>query len=203
MMKTLLLSAVLLALPMGCAMTDQAEVASRAATSDLPPMRWDQARPADQAESWTRATLAALETHGANLPEIVPADIDTYCPGYEGAGEADRQAFWAGLFSSLAKHESTWNPQAVGGGGLWYGLVQIAPATARGYGCVAQSGEALKQGEANLSCAVRIAAHTVARDGVVSAGGRGIAADWGPFHSAAKQADIAAWTSKQSYCQRG
>jgi len=84
-----------------------------------------------------------LQSAGAALPAIVPADIRTYCPGYAGANMADRRAFWAGLFSALAKHESGWNPAAVGGGGQWFGLEQIAPGTARGYGCSAQSGEAL------------------------------------------------------------
>jgi len=89
----------------------------------------------------------------------------------------------------------------VGGGGRWFGLVQIAPATARGYGCAASSGSMLKDGKANLSCAIRIMARTVSRDGVVSAGMRGVAADWGPFHSSAKRADMRAWVSTQPYCK--
>lgn len=174
---------------------------STAPADMLPAMRWDTARSPEQAELWTRATLAALESHGSALSEIVPEDIATWCPGYTGAPADQRNAFWAGLFSALAKHESTWNPTAVGGGGRWFGLVQIAPATAQGYGCSAQSASDLKNGAANLSCAVRIASYTVARDGVVAAGRGGIAADWGPFASADKRADMAAWTSAQSYCQ--
>ncbi len=161
-------------------------------------MRWDH-RP--EAEVWTSATLTALSTYGAALPTTNPADIDSWCPAYRTASLERRQAFWAGLLSTLAKHESTWNPRAVGGGGRWYGLVQITPSTARLYGCNARSGEALKNGAANLSCAVRIMARTVARDGVVSRGMRGVAADWGPFHSARKREDMRAWTSVQNYCQ--
>jgi len=56
-------------------------------------------------------------------------------------------------------------------------------------------------GEANLSCAIRIMAHTVPRDGVVAAGGGGVAADWGPFNVAVKRADMADWTRAQSYCR--
>lgn len=160
----------------------------------LPAMRWD-FRP--EAVIWTTATLDALEEHGEALPAMTPRDIDEFCPGYKTASEEDRRAFWAGLFSALAKHESTWNPGAVGGGGRWYGLVQIDPRTARGYGCQAKSGAALKDGAANLSCAVRIAAHQVAKRGSVNRGMR----DWGPFHSSSKRADMAAWTRKQEYCQ--
>lgn len=160
-------------------------------------MRWDHVA---GSEAWTEATMMALANHGAALPALVPADIADWCPGYAKQDAVGRSAFWAGLISALAKHESTWNPRAVGGGGRWFGLVQIAPPTARGYGCGARSGEALKDGSANLSCAVRIMAHTVPRDGVVSRGMRGVAADWGPFHSTSKREDMRAWTRAQSYC---
>ena len=163
-----------------------------------PPMRWDHH---PQSRDWTQTAFAALESHGAALPSLTPADIEAWCPAYPEASETERKAFWAGLISTLAKHESTWNPRAVGGGGRWFGLVQIAPATARGYGCAARSGEALKDGEANLSCAIRIMASTVPRDGVVSAGMRGVAADWGPFHSSRKREDMRAWMRAQPYCR--
>lgn len=164
----------------------------------LPVMGWD-ARP--EADQWTETTLEALQNEGVALLSEVPGDIGTWCPGYIQAEPSDRAAFWSGLLSALARHESTWNPQAVGGGGQWFGLVQISPGTARGYGCTADSGSELQDGAANLECAVRIAAHTVLRDGVVAAGGGGLAADWGPFASASKRAQMAAFTSTQSYCQ--
>ena len=160
-------------------------------------MRWDHV---DGSDDWTAATITALDSHGQNLVNTMPADITAWCPGYAKADEEGRKAFWTGLLSTLAKHESTWQPHAVGGGGLWYGLVQIAPATARGYGCAAGSGEALKDGAANLSCAVRILDSTVPRDGVVSAGMRGVAADWGPFHQSSKREDMRAWMLAQPYC---
>lgn len=180
----------------GCAGSDPATPPP--ARAEIVPMRWDHL---PKGALWTQATLAALGDHGTALARLVPDDIDNWCPAYRAAGPAERNAFWAGLLSALAKHESTWNPQAVGGGGRWFGLVQIAPATARGYGCRATSAAELQKGAANLSCAVRIIAQTVPRDGVVAEGGGGVAADWGPFHSAAKRADMAAWTRAQSYCQ--
>ncbi|SLN35085.1 Transglycosylase SLT domain protein [Aquimixticola soesokkakensis] len=160
-------------------------------------MRWDSV---PQGPIWTASALAALTDHGASLSEITPKDIADWCPGYESASLDDRAAFWVGLLSTLSKHESTWNPRAVGGGGRWFGLVQIAPATARAYGCNAKTGEALKNGSANLSCAIRIMSTTVARDQVISAGMRGVAADWGPFHSTKKREDMRSWTNAQPYC---
>lgn len=149
---------------------------------------------------WTRSALSALKSHGAPLVEMIPADIKDWCPAYPNASEARRQAFWVGFLSRLAKHESTYRAQVVGGGGRWYGLLQILPATARGYGCRARSGSALKHGPSNLSCALRIMAVTVPRDGVVSRRGRGVAADWGPLVNGRKRADMQAWTRDQSYC---
>lgn len=164
----------------------------------LPVMQWDH-RP--ESDAWTEATLAALQAEGAALLSHVPNDIGSWCPAYVAAPHEERAAFWAGLFSALARFESTWNPQAVGGGGRWFGLVQISPATARGHGCEATTGNDLTDPAANLECAVRIAARTVVRDGVVAANRGGLAADWGPFTNASKRAQMAEWVSSQEYCQ--
>jgi hypothetical protein len=151
---------------------------------------------------WTRAALSALKSHGKPLVEEVPEDIDYWCPAYETAGPAQRRAFWVGFMSALAKHESTYKADAVGGGGKWYGLLQILPATARGYGCNVGTGSALKNGAANLSCAIRIMAVSVPRDRVIYArGGRGVAADWGPMRNPRKRVDMANWLKRQTYCK--
>ena len=166
----------------------------------LPDARWDHRAGSD---TWTRAAMSALADHGQSLERMVPADIDTWCPGYRQAGPVQRRAFWVGMMSALAKHESTWNPRAVGGGGRWYGLLQIYPSTARLYGCRARSGEALQNPAANLSCAIRIMAVTVARDNAIAVNDgrwRGVAADWGPMTNRGKIAEMAAWTRGQDYC---
>ena len=164
-------------------------------------MRWDH-RP--EAAVWTRTAMAALRTHGAELPVTVPEDIERYCPGYPDATAEERRQFWTGLISALAEYESTWRPEASGGGGRWLGLLQIAPATARSYGCEADSASDLKNGAANLACGIRIMSETVPRDGVIATHDsrwRGIAADWAPFQATSKRADMAAWTREQPYCQ--
>ena len=190
---------VVMLLPVACVQSAEPEV-GRAAF--LPAMRWD-SRP--EAGEWTAATLAALRVEGAVLASTVPADVEGFCPNYASATEPERRAFWAGLFSALAKHESTWNPEAKGGGGRWIGLMQIAPTTARAYDCELPAGEGLTDGGANLACAVKIAAAQVGRDGVIvsdgSGGWRGIARDWAPMRVAAKRQDMAEWTSAQDYCR--
>jgi hypothetical protein len=164
---------------------------------DVPRAAWD-ARP--EGALLTRAALSALAGHGAPLTRSQPADIAAWCPAYPGADEAQRAAFWAGFLSALAKHESRWRADAVGGGGQWFGLLQIGPATARGYGCRATSGAHLVHGPANLSCAVRILAATVPRDAAIAAGGRGAAADWGPMTVPEKRSEMQAWLRGQEYC---
>lgn len=193
-LSCLTLAAVLLA---GCAnsltTTDQDK------QGFLPDMRWDH-RP--EAKLWTATSLKVVAANDMRLADQVPGDIATFCPKYAQASVDDRRAFWAGLLSATAKHESTWNPKASGGGGRWIGLMQISPQTARAYKCDATSVAALKDGAANLACAVRIMSAQVGRDGVVAGGGaRGIGRDWAPFRSAAKRADIAGWTRSQDYCQ--
>jgi hypothetical protein len=192
------LAFALLLLPLGCMTSEAPDVAQQAF---LPSMRWDH-RP--EAEDWTAATLAALRADGAVLASTVPVDVGEFCPNYADATMPERRAFWAGLFSALAKHESTWNPKAKGGGGRWIGLMQIAPGTARAYGCAEQDTEGLTDGSANLTCAVRIAARQVGRDGAIvsdgSGGWRGIARDWAPMRAERKREDIAAWTRAQDYC---
>jgi hypothetical protein len=192
------MTAILLAMLAGC--SPAANFSTRGLVEDGFPMRWDHVPASTE---WETAGRAALDSHAAILPELVPGDIDTWCPAYETAPKAQREAFWLGLMSALARHESTWNEAAVGGGGRWFGLVQISPATARLYGCQATSGQALLDGSANVSCALRIWAHTVPRDGVVADGRRGIAADWGPLHpsQSGKREDIRAWMLDQPYCQ--
>jgi Transglycosylase SLT domain len=196
--RPLLLASVALS---GCVALPAKVAVSAAMPAVAPPMRWDH-RP--EAAEWTRAALAAVATEDAILAQSVPGDIAAWCPGYEAASLENRRAFWVGLMSALAKHESTWNPAAVGGKGKWFGLLQISPATARGNGCGAQSGSALKDGSANLTCAVRIFARDVARDGLVAGkGNRGVGRQWAPFRKSAKRGDMAAWTSAQPYCQKG
>jgi hypothetical protein len=166
-----------------------------------PPMQWDHH---PEGAEWTESTLVALSTKDQVLSDRVPADIQTWCPGYAEASLDERRAFWAGLLSAVAKYESTWNENASGGGGRWIGLMQIDPRSASNYGCEATSVGALKDGEANLECAVEIMSTQVAKDGMVAGGGnRGIGRDWAPLRSSEKRSAMSAWTSQQPYCQAG
>lgn len=179
---------------------DRPSVAGRVATAlhlrkQQPAMRWGNDNP-----EWTAAVLDALNEEGVTLLSTVPSDVLQFCPGYASQSRENRAAFWAGLLSSVAKHESSHNPRAKGGGGRYLGLMQISSPTARANGC----GGSLLRGEDNLRCAVRIMARHVVRDNAIAGGKRGwrgVARDWMPLRSSSKRADIAGWTRKQSYCK--
>ena len=153
---------------------------------------------------WTRVALSAVETHGRPLIDTVPRDIDDWCPAYVNNDNEGRAAFWAGLLSTLARYESTWDPRAVGGNGRWFGLLQIYPPTAEFRDCRVQTGSGLQRASANLNCAVRIMAITVPRDQAISikdSRWRGVAADWGPIRTPWMQRDMKRYTKRQTYCR--
>ncbi|MDP4893158.1 transglycosylase SLT domain-containing protein [Cypionkella sp.] len=164
----------------------------------LPKMRWDGHR---EAANWTSAALQEVALYDSKLASRVPEDIAAWCPGYATASKPDRNAFWVAVLAGLAKYESGFNPKA-SGGGRYFGLMQVSPKTAAAYRCEARSASALKDGSANLACAVKIIARQVGRDGVVAGQGtKGVARDWGPMRKARVRAEIAAWTAKQAYCK--
>lgn len=173
--------------------------ASLSTSGQMPPMQWD-VRP--EGRDWTQSTLVALAQHDPALAASVPADVETWCPGYAEASLEDRRAFWAGLMSAVARYESTWNPQAAGGGGRYIGVMQISPVSADYHQCEADTVSELKDGAENLECAAQMMAKAVARDGlVVGEGNRGIGRDWMPFRDGTKRAAMAEWTRAQPYCQ--
>ena len=182
-----------LALPVACA-----PVAGPEPEPEMTPVtRWDH-RP--EARQWTNATLVALKTQGMPLLSTTAADMPVFCPSYGAAGADQRASFWAGLFSAIAKYESTWNPQATGAGGRYLGLMQIAPQTAQAAGCDLSAAGGLHDGTSNLVCAVRIAADAAPEQGLAASVSKVVGA-WGPMHDAGKRAEIAAWTRAQAYCR--
>lgn len=166
----------------------------------LPAARWDET---EDGALWTRVAMSAFAAHAPEITSVVPRDIATWCPAYEAADDDQRRAFWVGMMSALAYHESRFLPHVAGGPDLWFGVMQIYPPTARGYDCRATTGNALRNPTENLSCATRIMAVTVPRDEAIAVHDgrwRGIAADWGPMVSRIKRNDMIEWTRSQNYC---
>lgn len=179
---------------------ERPRVRPEARDPELPSAQWNDE---PQGALWTRSMISALMGHGSEVLATVPEDIAEWCPAYAQNSRDDRAAFWVGLMSAIAHHESRHLPHVVGAG-QYYGLLQIYPPTARAVDCRAASGDALKGGSANLSCAVRIMAEVVPEHDAVaihSGGWRGIANQWGPMTRRSVREELRDWTREQDYCQ--
>lgn len=132
--------------------------------------------------AWAEATVRALQSEGAVLVDTVPADIAKFCPAYEGAAKAQRQAFWTGLFSHLARYP-------IAGDSL--------------VACSDLDTSGLTVEQAGMSCTVRTVARNVVQDGALIGGKKGwlgMARDWLPLRDKAVQSGVANWTASQPYC---
>ena len=162
--------------------------------------RWDH-RP--EASIWSDAMFNALVEEQAEMLALDPRDATEFCPDYASANAEERAAFWVAFFSGLARFESGWRPEAAGAGGRYRGLLQISPRTARHHGCDIASASELYDGATNLTCATRIAASAVARDGVIATGRGGVARDWPPMRNPRKRAEVAEFTRALPVCNGG
>ena len=176
---------------------------SRPAARDttIPRARWERR---SGGNLWTRVAMSAVMTHGAPLLDVVPRDISEWCPAYPEQDAEKRAMFWTALISTVTRYESTFNPRAVGGGGLWFGLMQIYPQTADFRKCRVRTGEGLKHAPSNLNCAIRIMATTVPRDTAISLKEnrwKGVAADWGPIRNDWMRRDMQRYTKRQTFCR--
>ena len=202
MIRVLLACLVMTILPLKVAGEPMAEVLRPAPRAgELPRARWEYRA---GGPLWSRVALSAVESHGSALLDVVPTDIDDWCPAYPDNPPEARAAFWVALLSTVSRYESTWKPAAVGGNGRWFGLMQIYPPTAEFRECRVQTGSGLKNPAANLNCAVRIMAITVPRDQAISVKDsrwRGVAADWGPVRTDWMRRDMQRYTKRQKYCR--
>ena len=202
MIRALLMLAMFVGAPEGVRAEDPFDlVRPPPRAGEVPRARWEYRA---GGALWSRVALSAVESHGAALLDVVPKDIDDWCPAYADNPPEARAAFWVALLSTVSRYESTWKPRAVGGGNRWFGLMQIYPPTAEFRDCRVQTGEGLKNGPDNLNCAVRIMAITVPRDQAISVKDtrwRGVAADWGPVRTDWMRRDMQRYTKRQSYCR--
>lgn len=149
-------------------------------------------------EAWTFQTVKALETHGKDLLEKVPADASMYCPRYEHLTREERMMFWTRLISLISERECSYDPSKtykdvqVGPNVLSTGFLMLSLESAQMdvFDCdMINEQKDLLNWRKNLVCAVRIMNYYVARDGVIAMNTgdeskgewRGLARYWGPF----------------------
>jgi hypothetical protein len=130
-----------------------------------------------EAESWTEATLSALDQEGERMLTLAPADASDFCPTYASLSREDRKAVWVQLISAMAVKESDLDPTQT------YvenfkdssrnqvksrGLLQLSFESAQAYGCEVNKPEDLHNSALNLRCGVKILDHWISQDGVIA-----------------------------------
>lgn len=209
--------ALLLMLPlMACERGEKSPLPPAAASSS--PIAfvadWD-----DRAEGaqWTAFTRAALATEGRALRMIEPTDVAAYCPAYTTLSGEEREAFWLGLLSSMARFESDFRPTTsfqenfndrTGKSVISRGLLQLSQESANSslYRCGIEDSEELHDPRTNLNCAVKIMTALVSRDRTIGAQvdgrWRGGSAYWSVLRTTSgSNPKIRAYTNRMEVCQ--
>jgi len=127
--------------------------------------------------SWTKATLHAVSE--SPLSMITPRDISYFCPMYPNLEPGQRNKFWVGLLSAMARSESNFRPETTftesfpdmsGKRVISRGLLQISIESANQsrYDCKVARAEDLHVPEINLGCGVKILSALVKADDVIA-----------------------------------
>ena len=138
------------------------------------PLKWSHVA---ASKDWDIHLKKALEEHGSELMDTVPADISNFSKKYKVMNYNQRLNFWAYLISIMSERESNFNPEAFyveafndanGERVVSRGLLQLSIESARGYSCPVETGQDLHDPELNLICTVKIMKRWVLNDGVIS-----------------------------------
>ena len=120
---------------------------------------------------WTAETLRLIDS--VKLFNVVPTDIDSFCPNYRNADPPARSAFWVMLVSAMAKRESGFDTAALyvepfmnrdSEYVVGRGLLQVAMDDKAAHGCRIRDTLDLFHPGVNLACGVRILNQLVRRD---------------------------------------
>lgn len=154
--------------------------------------------------NWTITTLLSIDSHGKEMLEKIPPDMEGYCPK-----DTENKKCYVAILSALSKFESGHKPESSykedfkdskGAYVISRGLFQISQESANGYGCGITKPEMLYNPETNIECAVKIMNRWVSRDGVIAGGKtgawKGMARYWSPFRKESRVKEIKAITQK-------
>jgi hypothetical protein len=169
----------------------------------------------DDAALWTNWLSDDLETDGAALIDLIPADAAEFCTTWPKLTRRGRKQVWITLISAIAKHESDFDPH-----GSFeeppplsersIGLMQLSLSDAEEFHCDFTTEAQIEGARRNLDCAVRILAQLIPPDGVIGGGlgedRLGAAGYWSVLNvlgHADSRAFIVAQTTALSACMEG
>lgn len=167
-------------------------------------------------KTWSDHVDRQLETLGADLLDVIPADRTTFCPKYSSLSYSQRKQYWTFMLSAMTRFESNFNTNTKytedfndsnGNKVISRGLLQISIESGNAYGCGFKSAQELHDPLKNLSCGIRILNRWVARDGrmagKVSGTWRGGARYWAVLREGDKTSyqSILKWSKELSICK--
>lgn len=156
------------------------------------------------------------ELNASSLPDIMPADIDAWCPKYTKISRPERRDFWAHLAVAIVKRESGYNSNSAmkeSDGTMSEGLFQMTYGNS---GCPSSKTKGdLRNPLVNITCGVNNMEKNVAMDKVVATGGytkygapspKGLARYWSVVrvpdtHSSHYKKEFQAITNALTFCK--
>lgn len=127
-------------------------------------------------ESWTNAVLAIVQARRFDFEQA--RDIETFCPGYLTATQAQRDICWLRIVGSIVEFESSFRPAArpfcEGDGVYSVGLMALSTGECPNAMTIPEMMDPVK----NLTCGVERMARLIKRDHVISENNLGASAYW-------------------------
>lgn len=172
------------------------------------PLSWEKGHP--ERKAWSDQ---ARVTAGVVLRDLDKAiDVSRFCPKYAELGAFNRVQFWAELVSVMSYFESGWKPATVFKepaplNNLSVGLLQLSTSDAKNYKSIPQCAAisttpGLMDPLKNLDCGIRILAHWVGKDGVVtSVNNYGGSKYWSVLREKRKLPEVLIMIRKLKVCQ--
>lgn len=147
---------------------------------------------------WTNAAEKAVAA--SSLATRTPTDVLDFCPNYSALAIDQRNKFWVGLLSAVARPESNYKPETTytedfndssGKKVISRGLLQISieSANQKLYSCGIKKSEDLQDSIINLQCGVKILDAWVRKDNVIASYTKGQTRGGGRYWSTLRKSN--------------
>jgi|GEM_PF-4648979 len=127
-------------------------------------------------ERWTAAALAVVQARRIDFEQA--RDVETFCPGYARANQAQRDICWLRIIGAVVELESSFKyngrPFCEGNGVYSVGLMALSTGECPNAMTIPE----LMNPEANLICGINRMAKLIARDHYVEGEKKGASAYW-------------------------
>lgn len=167
-------------------------------------------------KEWTTHVNNELDRLGKNLLDVVPADKDLFCPGYDKLSYSQRKQYWTFMLSAMTRFESNFKTSTTyteafndsnGKRVISRGLLQLSIESGNAYGCGFKTSADLHDPLQNLSCGIRILDRWMDRDeriaGKTNGQWRGGARYWAVLRAGDKTSykSILSWSQSLPFCK--